>query len=133
MITNPKFVVLYAENQQRVLDFCTETLGFEVQADAAYGESSRWIEVRIPEATTYLVIAEGDPEVRGLVRRRLGEMSHVWFDCDDLDATFTSLAGRGVRFPVEPQPAPWDPSGQTRWAQFADPEGTLYGLTQRGA
>ncbi|SDP89949.1 Uncharacterized conserved protein PhnB, glyoxalase superfamily [Actinopolyspora xinjiangensis] len=133
MITNPKFVVLYVADQQTVLDFCTRKLGFEVRTDAPYGDGNRWIEVSVPGAETYLVLAKGDPQVRDLVRQRLGELSHVWFDCDDLDATFEELRGRGVRFPVEPRTAPWDPGGRTRWAQFADPEGTLYGLTERGA
>ncbi|SFT38449.1 Uncharacterized conserved protein PhnB, glyoxalase superfamily [Actinopolyspora lacussalsi subsp. righensis] len=133
MITNPKFVVLYVTDQQTVLDFCTHKLGFEVRTDVPYGDGHRWIEVSVPGAETYLVLAEGDPRVRDLVLQRLGELSHVWFDCDDLDATFDELRARGVRFPIEPRTAPWDPEGRTRWAQFADPEGTLYGLTERGA
>lgn len=132
MITKPRFVAIYVDDQYAMLDFFTTTLGFELQTDAAYGEDSRWIEVRAPGAETYLVIAPGDPEVRTAVRQRLGAMSHVWFDCDDLDATFADLRAKGVEFPVEPQAAPWDPSGTTRWAQFADPEGTLYGLSSRG-
>lgn len=132
MITHPRFVVLYVDDQQTMLDFFTSTLDFELQTDAPYGDDSRWIEVRAPGAETYLVIAKGDPEVRAIVRQRLGAMSHVWFDCDDLDATFARLRDRGVEFPVEPQVAPWDPSGSTRWAQFADPEGTLHGLSAQG-
>ena len=56
-------------------------------------------------------------------------MSAVWFEADDVDATCAELAARGVAFPVEPQPAPWDPGGATRWAQFADPDGNLYGVS----
>ncbi len=131
MITHPRFVALYVDDQQAMLEFCTTTLGFELQADVPYGDGSRWIEVRVPGAETYLVVAQGDPEVRTAIRQRQGPLSYVWFDCDDLDATFADLSAKGVEFPVEPQPAPWDPSGDTRWAQFADPEGTLYGLSSR--
>lgn len=131
MITHPRFVALYFDDQQKALDFFTETLGFQLRTDAPYGEESRWIEVRAPGSETYLVLAAGDAEVRTAVRQRQGPMSSVWFDCDDLDATFDDLRAKGVEFPVEPQVAPWDPSGNTRWAQFADPEGTLYGLTPR--
>lgn len=131
MITNPRFVALYVDDQQRSLDFFTETLGFELQTDAPYGQDARWIEVRVPGAQTYLVLSPADPEVRTAIRQRQGPMSYVWFDCDDLDATFRDLAAKGVEFTVEPQSAPWDPSGTTRWAQFSDPDGNLYGLSPR--
>lgn len=129
MITNPKFAVLHVADQQRALDFCTGTLGFEVQTDAPYGDGARWIEVRPPGAQTYLVLAAADPELAEQIRQRRGPMSTVWFDADDLDATFAELSAKGVRFPVQPQAAPWDPGGTTRWAQFADPEGNLYGVS----
>lgn len=132
MITNARFAVQYVSDQQDAVEFFTTTLGFELQADAPYGEGSRWIEVRPPGAETYLVLAAADPDVRRVIRERLGPMASVWFDCDDLDATFAALRGRGVPFPVEPQAAPWDPTGDTRWAQFADPDGNLYGLSERG-
>lgn len=132
MITHPRFVVLYFTDQQRALDFFTGALGFEVRTDAPFGEGKRWLEVQRAGAQTYLVLAAADPELRGIVRERSGPMSAVWFECDDLDATHRDLAGRGVEFPVEPQLAPWDPSGSTRWAQFADPEGNLYGVSEQG-
>lgn len=131
MITNARFAVQYVSDQEEAVGFFTEMLGFELQTDAPYGDGGRWIEVRPPGAETYLVLAAGDPEVSRVVRDRLGSMAGVWFDCDDLDGTFSELAARGVEFPVEPQRAPWDPTGETRWAQFADPDGNLYGLSQR--
>lgn len=133
MITNPRFAAIYVSDQQAAVGFWTETVGFQLQTDASYAEDGRWIEVRPPEGQTNLVIAKADPEVARVIRERMGSMSSVWFDCDNLDATFAELKGRGVEFPVEPQAAPWDPSGDTRWAQFTDPEGTLFGLSQRDA
>lgn len=129
MITNMRFAVLHVQDQERARDFFTTTLGFDVQTDAPYGEDARWIEVRSPGAESYLVLAKADPEVHTVIRERLGPMSNIWFDCDDLDSTFAELSAKGVSFPVEPQAAPWDPSG--RWAQFADPDGNLYGLSER--
>lgn len=131
MITNPRFAVQYVSDQDDAVRFFTETLGFELQTDAPYGDGNRWIEVRPPGAETYVVLALADPEVRRVVRDRLGSMASVWFDCEDLDGTFRELAAKGVGFPVEPQTAPWDATGQSRWAQFADPDGNLYGLSQR--
>jgi uncharacterized glyoxalase superfamily protein PhnB len=132
VITNARFTVLYFADQEGALHFFATTLGFDVQVDAPYDEDARWIEVRPPGAETYLVLAKANSEVRDVIRERLGPMSHVWFGCNDLDATFAELTGRGVTFPVEPQPAPWDPTGKARWAQFADHEGNLYGLSERG-
>lgn len=94
------------------------------------GMGERWLEVRAPGAQTHLVLATVR-EVQQMLKEKLGPMSHVWFDCDDLAATFADLRARGVEFPVEPQPAPWNQSGSTRWAQFADDDGTVYGLTER--
>lgn len=133
MLTHPRFVALYVNDQQQAIEFYTRTLGFELQTDESYGEGAneRWIEVHQPGAETYIVLAKANPEVHAFLRERLGPMSSVWFDCDDLDATYTDLRAKGVEFPVEPQSAPWDPSGKTRWAQFADPEGTLFGLSEQ--
>lgn len=133
MITNARFAVQYVGDQQAALEFFTQRLGFDLQTDAPYGDGNRWIEVRPPGAETYLVLAAADPDVHRALRERVGAMATVWFDCDDLDATFAELTAAGVDFPVEPQDAPWDPQGATRWAQFADPDGTLYGLSERGA
>ncbi|WP_243788802.1 VOC family protein [Saccharopolyspora gloriosae] len=129
MITQPKFAVLYVADQDRALKFFSGTLGFEVLTDAPYGDGDRWLEVRPPGARTYLVLAAEDPQLAEQIRLRRGAMSTVWFDSDDLDATFADLSAKGVSFPVEPQAAPWDPGGSTRWAQFADPEGNLYGIS----
>lgn len=133
MITHPKFVTVFVSDQKQARDFFTQVLGFELLTDAPYGDGARWIEVRSPGAQTYLVLSEADPEVRAAIRDRLGPMSHVWLSCDDLDATYADLTAKGVTFAVEPQQAPWDPSGATRWAQFADPDGNLYGLSQDDA
>ena len=129
MITNARFAVVYVGDQQQALEFFRETLGCEVLTDAPYGDGSRWIEVRPPDAQTSLVLSAPGQETREALRERLGEMANVWFDCDDLDATFSELRARGVTFSVEPQAAPWDPD--SRWAQFADPDGNLYGLSER--
>ena len=133
MITNARFVVLYVRDQQKSLEFFTQRLGFEKLTDAPYGEGSRWLEVRPPGAQTYLVISAIDPEAQSVIRDRMGPMNPVWFNCDDLDKTYTDLKAQGVEFSVEPQIAPWDPSGNTRWAQFSDLDGNLFGLSQQDA
>jgi uncharacterized glyoxalase superfamily protein PhnB len=123
VITKPRFVALRVSDQDKALEFWSKKVGFDVRLDVPYegGSSARWIEVKPPTGDTYIVLSlpeEGEA---------VGGFSNVWFDCDDLDATFEDLKAKGVEFPVEPQVAPWDPS--QRWAQFSDPDGNLYGLS----
>lgn len=121
MITHPKFACINVSDQERTLAFLTEKLGFTVSIDAPYGgDGGRWIEVRPPGSATALVVMRADD-------LEPGSMGSVWFQTDDLDATYEALSARGVEFTVAPQPAPWNPD--ERWAQFADPDGILYGLS----
>ena len=129
MLTNIKFVSLYVRDQAKQLEFWTEKIGCEVLTNVAYSgddEGQRWIEVRLPKDETYIVISPPTPEEES----RIGGFSNIWFDCDDLEATYEDLKGKGVEFPVPPSDAPWAPG--TKWAQFSDyPDGNLYGLSQR--
>jgi uncharacterized glyoxalase superfamily protein PhnB len=126
MITNARFVSLYVGDQEKALGFWKDKIGCVVLEDVPYGDGgARWIELRLAKGETYLVIPPPGPESQD----RVGTFSNVWFDCDDLDGTYADLSGKGVEFPVPPQEAPWDPS--QRWAQFSDPDGNLYGLSQR--
>lgn len=125
MITSPKFVSTYVHDQDRALRFWTETVGWELRLDAPMGDDgTRWIEVQPPQGTTYLVLspAEGPDDAR------VGGLGPVWFDVDDLDATYAELTGRGVEFATAPEVAPWNPG--VRWASFRDPDGTTYGISE---
>jgi uncharacterized glyoxalase superfamily protein PhnB len=125
MITGARFTTLYVSDQQAALDFWTEKIGFELTTDAPYDNEGvqRWIEVKAPKSEVYFVLYTADDDHTGLV----GTASHVWFACDDLDATYKELTEKGVSFPEPPQDAPWNPG--SRWAQFADPDGNLYGVS----
>jgi uncharacterized glyoxalase superfamily protein PhnB len=127
MITNPRFACVYVSDQDKALEFWSKTIGFDVQLDAPYDESSgaRWIEVKPPAGETYIVIAPPNPDERA----RMGGFSNIWFECDDLDKTYEDLSDKGVEFPVPPADAPWSPGA--RYAQFSDPDGNTYGLSQR--
>lgn len=128
MITNPRFAVLYTTDQDRALAFWSKSVGFEVQTDVPYEEGSaqRWIEVKPPQGETYLVLSLPQEGMEQIV----GRFSNVWFECDDLDATYADLKAKGVEFAVPPSEAPWDSS--SRWAQFSDSDGNTYGLSQTG-
>jgi lactoylglutathione lyase len=47
------------------------------------------------------------------------------FECDDIQATYEELRGRGVEFTEEPSEQPWG-----MWAQFKDVDGNEFGLIQ---
>jgi uncharacterized glyoxalase superfamily protein PhnB len=126
MITGIRFATIYVRDQDRALEFWTTKLGGKVQLDTPMGDDPkgpRWIEVKLP-GDTYLVVFDVTAGPGGDDREG---MSNLWFQSDDIDATYADLSAKGVEFPVPPQQAPWDPS--QRWGQFADPDGHLYGLS----
>ena len=127
MITFGKFVSIPVADQQRALEFYRDQLGFEVRADAPYGEEmgggegGRWLEVAPKGAQTGFVLysaeAQGGEEPGG--------MSPVVFDSDDIVGTCEDLKAKGVEVTVEPAEMPWG-----WWAQFKDSEGNEFGLGQ---
>jgi predicted enzyme related to lactoylglutathione lyase len=53
----------------------------------------------------------------------------LWFEVEDLDATFNRFVAQGAKITYPPTKKPW---GATLAAVF-DPDGNVVGLTQRGA
>ena len=123
MIQGMNQVVLEVEDQDRALDFWTQTLGFELAQDAPYGDE-RWLEVRTPDKAVLLVLS-----LRHGERPTAAEMlptSNVHFYCDDLVKTYEELRARGVEFPQPPVEQPWG-----WWSMFEDQEGNRFALTPR--
>jgi len=56
MITHVKFVGVPTRDQGRALKFCTEQLGFEVATDQPFDDKQRWIELRIANSQTRVVL-----------------------------------------------------------------------------
>jgi uncharacterized glyoxalase superfamily protein PhnB len=126
MICGIRFATVYVRDQDRALEFWTDAVGGTVQFDTPMTDDpkgARWIEVKLP-GETYLVIYDVTQGFEDADREGAGSL---WFQSDDLDATYEQLSAKGVEFPVPPQVAPWDPS--QRWAQFKDPDGHLFGLS----
>jgi catechol 2,3-dioxygenase-like lactoylglutathione lyase family enzyme len=99
-------------DQERAKSFYTETLGFELLADNPFGEGRRWIQVGPKGAATSLTL------VTWFETMPAGSTKGIVLECDDLDATYQELAGRGVRFNGPVQEEPWG-----RFATFDDPDG----------
>jgi catechol 2,3-dioxygenase-like lactoylglutathione lyase family enzyme len=119
MITQLKFVSIPTTDQDRALKFYTEKLGFEVSTDQVFDKKQRWIELRIANSPTRVVLftPEGHED-------RIGTFFNGSFACDDVSATYRQLKGRSVTFTQEPQKQPWG-----EFAMFKDPDGNQFVLS----
>lgn len=124
MISGVSKVVVPVSDQAEAKEFWTTAMGFETVRDDRYGDE-RWIEVRPPDRRLILVLSPRRPdEPRRDAPDRLPH-SDLFFNCADIQQTYTELTGRGVKFPLPPaeQHFGW-------WALFEDNEGTRYALGQ---
>jgi predicted enzyme related to lactoylglutathione lyase len=119
MITHVKFVGIPTRDQTRALKFYTEQLGFEVSTDQPFDGKQRWIELRIAHSQTRLVLFT--PEGH---ESRIGTQFNGSLACDDVEATYRQLSGRGVEFVSGPKSQPWG-----TFAIFKDPDGNQFVLS----
>lgn len=106
-------------DQERAKAFYVETLGFALRGDAPFGEGRRWIEVVPHDATTSISL------VTWFDRMPPGTLQGIVLGCDDIDATYAELAGRGVEFDGPVEEEFWG-----RFATFNDPDGNGWVLAQ---
>lgn len=119
MITQVKFVSIPTRDQNRALRFYTEKLGFEVATDQVFDMTQRWIELRIANSATRVVLfTPKDHE------SRIGTFFNGSFACDDVEATHRQLSARGVEFNGPPEKQPWG-----TFAIFKDPDGNQFVLS----
>jgi lactoylglutathione lyase len=123
MITRARSVGLYVKDQDRALDFFVNRLGFHKLVDHPMGPEGRWIEVAPPGAQTVFVLFTPTDQTD-----RIGTFSNVVFACDDIHKTHRELSEKAVEFVDAPADLGWG-----LWATFKDPDGNVYGLTQRGS
>jgi catechol 2,3-dioxygenase-like lactoylglutathione lyase family enzyme len=99
MISGVHQVVLEVEDQDRALDFWTQTMGFELSRDTPYGDE-RWLEVRTLDKAVSMVLSLRDgerPTALGVV-----PTSNVFFYCDDLPRRTRSCVHAASSFPNRP-------------------------------
>jgi hypothetical protein len=75
-------------------------LGFELQADNAWGEGRHWVEVAPEGGTTSLTL------VTWFASMPPGSLKGVVFLVDDVCATYEALIAQGVTFDVPPEDQP---------------------------
>lgn len=115
-------VIVPVSDQDRALEFYTETLGFETRTDVPYGDGDRWIDVAPPGRETTISIVpprEGDP---------VGIETRTGFTTDDVDADHEYLRSKGVDVDDEVMRM-GDPVPPMFF--FRDPDGNSFLIVQR--
>ena len=119
MITHLKFASIPVSDQARALEFYTQKLGFRVVTDQQFDEQQRWIELRIGNAPTRLVLFTPPGH-----EDRIGTFFNGSLQCDNVEATHRQLSQRGVEFVEGPTRQPWG-----TFAKFRDPDGNTFVLS----
>jgi catechol 2,3-dioxygenase-like lactoylglutathione lyase family enzyme len=115
MIKAIKFVSIPVRDQDASLKFFTEKLGFRVLTDQPYDDKQRWIELRIGNAQTGLVLFKMDDE------QLIGRGFHGSLVCDKLEQTYEELLAKGVEFVTPPTKESWG-----SFAIFKDIDGNRF-------
>jgi catechol 2,3-dioxygenase-like lactoylglutathione lyase family enzyme len=108
-------VVVPVSDQDRAVEFYTDTLGFEKRADVPFGDGYRWVEVAPEGAETPIAIVPPPPgKSSGNVETGIG------LHTEDIDALHAELKSRGVDVDEEVSRM-GDPVPPLFW--FRDPDG----------
>lgn len=121
MIRKARAVNIYVSDQQRAADFYINKLGFKKLRDEPNGPNARWIEVAPSGAESVLVLYTPPG-----FEDRIGTFANIVFDCDDMDATYQELSGRGVEFSQPPETQEWG----MKMALFKDVDGNEFVLVE---
>jgi catechol 2,3-dioxygenase-like lactoylglutathione lyase family enzyme len=118
MITHLKFVGIPTRNQDAALAFYTDKLGFKIVTDQPMGATQRWIELRVGQSDSRVVLFTPDGH-----EDRIGTFFNGAFACDNVEKTYDTLVARGVEFTSAPKKEPWG-----TFATFKDPDGNQFVL-----
>jgi len=89
-ITEVGTVIVPVSDQDRAIEFYTETLGFELRGDTPYGDGDRWVDVAPTGATTTIALV---PPREG---QSVGVPTNIGLTTDDVDADHAALKERGA-------------------------------------
>ena len=106
-------------DQDRALDFYTETLGVKVATDAPTRPGMRWIELRILRADTGAVLFTAPWQ-----ESWIGGRMNASFQADDVARTAADMNAAGVDFAKEATTESWETS-----AIFKDSAGNRFVLS----
>lgn len=123
MISGVGKIVVPVDDQSKAKQFWLDVMGFRLVADTAYG-AGRWLEVSPGDGEVILVLSPRGDEPRRTVAAELPH-SPIFFNCADIQKTYTELSARGVVFPSPPRQM-----GFGWWAMFEDCDGQRHALGQ---
>ena len=107
-------------DQDAAKEFYSQTLGFTVGMDAAFGDAMRWVMLRPPGGGTAITL------VTWFDAMTPGSQRGTVLGCDDIEQTAADLKARGVVFHEDAiAEAAWG-----RWLTFSDPDGNGWVLQQ---
>ena len=89
-------VIIPVVDQDRALQFYTDTLGLETRVDAPFGDGNRWIEVAPAGADTVIAICPPGPSTTPG-----GKDTGITLETDDVDAYHAQLKAGGVDVDAE--------------------------------
>ncbi len=122
MIGKIATAAVYVDDQDKSIVFWVEKAGFEIPNEQSMGPNARWVEVGPPGAASCLVIYPN-----AMMEDWAERKPSIVFECDDLQATYEEMSGRGVAFSQPPKEMAWG-----GFAIFTDEDGNWYGLRERG-
>ena len=118
MISHIHSATVAVADQDAALDFYVNTLGWEKADDGMFGEGMRWLTVVPPGAATQLVLAHESWS------EKAGGNTGISLVARDIDATYATLAAKGVAFKGPVEVMPW--GAKATW--FSDPDGNEFFL-----
>jgi lactoylglutathione lyase len=100
MIDTIKGPVVIVSDQQKALDFYTQTLGFEIKSNMWFG-NVRWIEVAPKYSQSTICLMAPNPDIMSEEEIRSAENSigidtGIWFYSNDIHSTYMELKSKGV-------------------------------------
>jgi catechol 2,3-dioxygenase-like lactoylglutathione lyase family enzyme len=109
-------VVIPVADQQALIDFYIDKLGFEKRIDEPFAEGMRWVEVGVGDEGTTTIALAPPPPGTATGNRETG----ISLQTDDIDAYHAGLKAAGVDVDAEVSRF-GDPVPPMFW--FRDPEG----------
>lgn len=109
-------------DQEAAKRFYTEQVGFELLAEATFGDELRWIQVGPRGGQASLTLVTWFDEMPA------GSLRGLVVETDDLDGDYRTLSERGVRFTGPPEQMPGGV-----FATLVDPDGNRISLRQAGS
>ena len=117
-------VIIPVDDQDRLLEFYSETLGLEKRADVPFGDGNRWIEVAPAGAETPIALCPPGPNAKAG-----GKDTGITLETDDIDAYHAQLKARGVDVDTDISRM-GGPVPPLFW--FRDPEGNSLMVVEAG-